>query len=186
MAVKRQDQSSPSDLGAVIRKFRQRTNLTQAQLAVKIGIAPTSIYRYEAGHSSPDVAALQRLFLYADLERDEEAKEAFFDALCEKAGLDRKQFEQSLRAKHWTHERSGLEDVVVQGKRLTPREQMLTVAFVSMLRNNTDESSDKMLRLLLEPWMKGAKEEHDRLNTSGAEATQQSDATSLPRLPKQK
>ncbi len=186
MAVKGQSSSSPSELGSLIRTFRQRANLTQAQLAVKIGIAPTSIYRYEAGQSTPDVGALQRLFLYADLERDEGAKEVFFDALCEKAGLDRNQFEQSLRAQHWTHEKRGLGDVLVQGKHLTPREQMLTVAFVSMLRNNTDESSDKMLRLLLEPWMKGAKEEHDRSSTSESGSVHPSDTSAPPRSPKQK
>jgi hypothetical protein len=30
-----------------------------------------------------------------------------------------------------------------------------------MMRNNLDESSEKMMRLLLEPWMKAAKDEVD-------------------------
>jgi hypothetical protein len=54
---------------------------------------------------------------------------------------------------------SSIRNVLVQGRPLTPREQLLAVALVIMLRNNLNESSDKMMQILLEPWMKAAKDD---------------------------
>jgi len=61
MSVKTVKESDADNLGTAIRKYRQKAGLTQAQLAIALGLAPTSIYRYEAGVSMPDVGALQKL-----------------------------------------------------------------------------------------------------------------------------
>ena len=137
------------------------SGLTQAQLAVTIGIAPTSIYRYEAGMSTPDVGALQRLFMFADRERNDTAKEILFQALCEKTGVDPADFQLHLFNKHWAQTTGALQKVRVAGKSLTPREQLLAIAFIFMIRNNTEESSERMMRVLLDPWMNAAKAEFD-------------------------
>ncbi|HTF62172.1 MAG TPA: helix-turn-helix transcriptional regulator [Edaphobacter sp.] len=53
MTVKLNNTDSMPELGSVIRDFRRTAGLTQAQLAVAMDIAPTSIYRYEAGMTKP-------------------------------------------------------------------------------------------------------------------------------------
>ena len=161
MTVKQNDSDDQARLGRTIRDFRQKSGLTQAQLAVTIGIAPTSIYRYEAGLSTPDVGALQRLFMFADRERNDIAKEVFFGALCEKTGVDPEDFQLNLFNKHWTQTSGAWKKVRVAAKPLTPREQLLAIAFVLMIRNNTEESSERMMRVLLDPWMATAKIEFD-------------------------
>ena len=162
MTVKRNDYDERVRLGRALREFRQASGLTQAQLAVTIGIAPTSIYRYEAGMSMPDVGALQRLFMFADREQNDTAKEVFFQALCEKTGVDPEDFQLKLFNKHWTQTSGALQKVRISGKQLTPREQLLAIAFILMIRNNTEESSERMMRVLLDPWMTTAKTEFDK------------------------
>jgi transcriptional regulator with XRE-family HTH domain len=161
MTVNRNDLDDQKQLGAAIREFRQKSKLTQAQLAVTIGIAPTSVYRYEAGSSSPDVGALQRLFMFADREKNEAAKRSFFEALCAKTGVDPRDFQLTFFGKSSANSLSALQQLRVKGKNLTPKEQLLTIAFILMIRNNTEDSSDKMMRVLLEPWMNEAKSEYD-------------------------
>jgi DNA-binding XRE family transcriptional regulator len=160
MSVKSPEASKPEHIGKAIRKYRNETRLTQAQFAVALGVAPTSIYRYEAGTSTPDVGTLQKLYLHADREGNDDAKAVFYSALTDKAGLRITPGDwdsvRSLNPKDLT---APIKRVEVQGRPLTPREQVLSLALVFMLRNNNDESSDKMIRLLLEPWMKAAKDE---------------------------
>lgn len=44
-----------------IAKFRKREGLTQKELAVKLGIAPTNVASWEQGKSSPDIDTLIRI-----------------------------------------------------------------------------------------------------------------------------
>jgi transcriptional regulator with XRE-family HTH domain len=165
MNVKRLEAAEFDRLGEAIRKYRKETRLTQAQFAVALGVAPTSIYRYEAGASTPDVGTLQKLYMHADKEGNEDAKTVFYHALRAKAGLsiiiDGIDEVSSDLSNETKNRLSLIRHLQVQGRPLTPREQLLAIAFVLMLRNNVDESSDKMMRLLLEPWMKAAKDELD-------------------------
>jgi transcriptional regulator with XRE-family HTH domain len=161
MPVKRDQGSAPGKFGATIRKYRQEIGLTQAQLASALGLAPASIYRYEAGLSTPDVGALQKLYIHADGASNELAKAMFFEAICEKTGLDPAQF-QTLLSGPRPARASPSKTFTIEGGPLTPREWLLAIALVLMTRKNTDHSADKMIRLLLEPWMKEAKEEYDR------------------------
>jgi len=159
MSVKDVETEEPNHLGKAIRKYRREIGLTQAQLAVALGIAPTSIYRYEAGTSTPDVGALQKLYLHSENQQNSEAKKLFYDALTDKVGLGLTLGNRGDAASSNACTASSLRNVLVQGRPLTPREQLLTVALVIMLRNNLNESSDKMMQILLEPWMKAAKDD---------------------------
>jgi DNA-binding XRE family transcriptional regulator len=159
MSVKSVETAEPDHLGKAIRKYRRDIGLTQAQLAVALGIAPTSIYRYEAGTSTPDVGALQKLYLHSEHQQNNEAKKLFYDALTDKVGLGLSLGNQGDGASPNGGPSGSIRHVIVQGRPLTPREQLLAVALVIMLRNNLNESSDKMMQILLEPWMKAAKDD---------------------------
>ncbi len=162
MNVKRNHPAHDPELAQAIRHFRNAVGLTQAQLAVAVGIAPTSIYRYEAGTTAPDLRTLQRLYLFADHKGDQAASSIFLAAARDKAGVGDAEIESSLQALGKGSGAVRLQDVAIQGKKLVPREQLLVTAFILMFRNNTEESSERMMRLLLEPWMKEAKAEFDR------------------------
>lgn len=159
MNVKSNDRPSAGDLGEAIRELRRTAGLTQAQLAVAIGIAPTSIYRYEAGLTKPDLRTVQKLFVFADKHRDDAAK-SFFRAELEGSG------DLIITGREGSAVRVGVRvqspsssEWKVGSQPLTPQEQILAIAFVLMLRNNADESSEKkMMTLLLDPWMKAAKD----------------------------
>lgn len=183
MPVKRDASSAPGKFGAAIRKYRQEVRLTQAQLASALGLAPASIYRYEAGLSAPDVAGLQKLYIHADGTSNESAKAIFFRAICEKTGLDPAQFRALLSGptpEGKAPEQHSFKTLSIEGKQLNPRERLLAIAFVLMIRNNTDNSADKVMRLLLDPWMKQAKDEYDRLH-AGDSGMEHEDAESTSR-----
>ena len=170
MNVKDNNPHDEFEVAKEIRDFRRAAGLTQAQFAVAVGVASTSVYRYEAGLSEPDLGTLQKLYIFADMKSDERAKTFFFRALQRKSGLDQVQFGSSLSAQNMGLP-AHLKDVVFQGKTLNPREQLLVRAFVLMTRNNTDESSEKMLRVLLDPRMKQAKAEFEHANQSSGHLT---------------
>jgi len=184
MNVKENNPHDEFDAAMEIRDFRRAAGLTQAQFAVAVGIASTSVYRYEAGLSEPDLGTLQKLYIFANLKNDERAKTFFLGALQRKSGLDQVQFGSSLSAQNVAIP-ALLKDVAFQGKTLNPREQLLVRAFVLMTRNNTDESSEKMLRVLLDPWMKQAKAELDQANQPGGSFTgERRKASPKKRIPK--
>lgn len=162
MNVKSNDSESARELGNSIREFRRKAGLTQAQLAVAIGIAPTSIYRYEAGMTKPDLRTIQKLYVFADQQQNDIAKSIFKDELEEGGGLVITGTEGSVLRMKIKDSPAGAAPLKVGNQVLNLREQLLATAFVLMLRNNVDESSEKMMRLLLEPWMKAAKEQLDQ------------------------
>ena len=48
-------------LGGLLRSVRRRRELEVAELAERVGVAPRTLERYEAGTSLPDVETLGRL-----------------------------------------------------------------------------------------------------------------------------
>ena len=49
------------ELGKKIRQFRFRANLTQEQLADKLGIGPQSVSKWETGRGYPDISLIEPL-----------------------------------------------------------------------------------------------------------------------------
>jgi transcriptional regulator with XRE-family HTH domain len=162
MSVKRNNSDTMPELGTVIRDFRRTAGLSQAQLAAGIGIAPTSVYRYEAGMTKPDLRTIQKLYIIADVHGDEEAKRYFLRELEENSEPMFAAVEMLSATSQEASRAPSLKQVSVGGQVLSPREQLLAIAFILLMRNNVDESTDKMMRLLLEPWMKAAKDEFEQ------------------------
>lgn len=54
-------ESSKEYLGSRIKELRQKTKLTQAQLAEKIGIDPKHLSRIEGGKNYPSLDTLEKL-----------------------------------------------------------------------------------------------------------------------------
>ena len=50
-----------SIIGNRIKKFREQLGLTQAELAAKIGVGPTTIANYETAYSVPNPARIKRI-----------------------------------------------------------------------------------------------------------------------------
>lgn len=57
-------------IGEKIKNLRIAAGLSQEQLAEKIAVTATSIYRYEVGSSSPDSYVLARLAVFFDISVD--------------------------------------------------------------------------------------------------------------------
>ena len=49
-------------IGKRIRELRERTGLTQAELAMRLGVTPSAVGNYESGRSFPKEAVLYRMF----------------------------------------------------------------------------------------------------------------------------
>jgi transcriptional regulator with XRE-family HTH domain len=162
MKAEPNDRQSAGKLGDAIRDLRRRAGLTQAQLAVAIGLAPTSIYRYEAGLTEPDLRTIQKLFVFADKQQDQIAKGLFKREIQENGDVIITGTEGSAVRLEVKGRPPSLAQLKVGHQPLTPREQILAIALILMLRNNLDESSEKMMKLLLDPWMKVAKDQFDQ------------------------
>jgi transcriptional regulator with XRE-family HTH domain len=135
----------PTDLAAIIKRLRRDLSLTQVQLANELGIAPSSVYRYEAGASNPTSEVLEKLW-----------------ALASKGSLPysndlARALHRKTSGPYGSQQTDLAQTVSVAG--LHPHERLLVVAFIKMLRTGRDETADRVIKLLLEPWMKEAERE---------------------------
>ena len=142
--------SKSVDLAAAVKKLREESGLTQVQLANRLGIAPTSVYRYEAGSSTPDLKLLQKFFALAVKLRLPTTTRELSDALSERTGID-------LSLQRELNERQGFIESAVT--RLKPHEQVLVMVFIKMLREKKDDVTERITRALLEPFINAAEEE---------------------------
>jgi transcriptional regulator with XRE-family HTH domain len=140
----------PVDIGAAIRKLRESCSLTQVELANELGIAPGSVYRYEAGTSRPNLGVLHNLWNFALKHNAPYAASDFSDALASLAGTP-------ITFEDDTLERQRAIDASTAA--LRPHEQHLAMAFVQMLKGGADETVMKVIKVILEPWMGIANEE---------------------------
>ena len=140
----------PVDVAAAIRKLRQTCSLTQVQLAIELGIAPGSVYRYEAGTSRPNLGVLHNLWNFALKHNAPYAASEFSEALTDLAGTPFT-FEQDTR------EQQKLVDASMA--RLRPHEQHIVIALIQMLRTGNDDTALRVIKAALDPWMGTANEE---------------------------
>lgn len=54
-----------------IRKFRKDKNLTQREIAEKLGVTPAAIAQYESGVRKPDIITLKKLAKIFDCTTDQ-------------------------------------------------------------------------------------------------------------------
>jgi hypothetical protein len=102
------------------------------------------------------------LFVFADKQQDQIAKGLFKREIQEGGDVIITGTEGSMLRIEVKDRPPSLAQLKVDHHPLTPREQILAIAFVLMLRNNVEESSEKMMKLLLDPWMKAAKDQFDQ------------------------
>lgn len=81
-------------LGEVIRTYRKRSNLTQEEMARRLGVTAPAVNKWEKGNSLPDITLLAPIARLLDVSldtllsfREEPTKDAIKEFICE---LDRK------------------------------------------------------------------------------------------------
>jgi DNA-binding XRE family transcriptional regulator len=149
-------QRTPEEqLAVAIRELRQSLSLTQVQLAMALGMTPTSIYRYEAGSSFPDVNTLA-LFWQFSITKESPAAIAFTAILASAVPALQPVLEASFEL-----DPGGLASATES--RLTPQEGLLVMAFMKLLHAPPTDPVATMARkvseTLLEPWYEQSKKE---------------------------
>jgi len=136
--------SDPSNrISRAIRLLRKDSGMTQVEFAAALKVAPTSIYRWEAGTGSPEFEMAVSLWSLA-IERGSPTSEEFSDFLISRTDAIRPLFE----AKALPEIRALDKEIAT----LPIEQRQLTLAFVNMLKHNADKTMDKIIRLILEPW----------------------------------
>jgi len=131
--------------------------MTQAQLATALDVAPTSIYRYEAGTSTPDLKTIKLMANYA---RDQ--KVAWAHGFFLRLFVGEVDFDRLVAGPPFGTLSGGIPaEIVVSDRPLTPREQLFVIAFVLLLRNNINPVTEDILKVLLDPFMEKARAEFD-------------------------
>ena len=157
---------SQNEFAAAIRSLRQELRLTQAELATELGITPSSIYRYETG-ARPDTQAVLLLASYAQSHSgnpeliqifskelgsraDSKALTAAFKTL---ANARNKLTETLLPAKE-ERARDPLWNEALQALGGLKHEDLrMALAFINLLQESTDETTHKVLAVLVRPWL---------------------------------
>lgn len=142
-------------LALAIRELRQSLSLTQVQLASALGMTPTSIYRYEAGSSFPDVNTLASFWQFS-IRQGSPAAIAFTAILAGAVPALQPILEASFQI-----DPESLKSAT--DSRLTPEEGLLVMAFMKLLHAPSTDPLATMARkisqTLLEPWYQLSKKE---------------------------
>jgi hypothetical protein len=121
--------------------------MTQVQFAAALQVAPTSIHRWEAGTGAPEFEMVVSLWSLA-IERGSPTSKDFSDFLVSRTDAIRPLFEAK-----------DLPDITALDREIValPVEQrQLALAFIQMLKHNSDEITDRIMRVILEPWRQKA------------------------------
>jgi transcriptional regulator with XRE-family HTH domain len=111
-----------------LTKLRKEYNLTQEELANKLGVSRSTYAQYEFGRRHPDFSLLEKIadlfgvsidFLFGRVERREVTVTEAEKELLNKISLD---------------DRTSNFKLVVDGKPLTAEEQKMIVAFIRTIR----------------------------------------------------
>ncbi len=157
--AKHPEKSTSSEIALAIKHLREDLGMTQIELASAIGIASTSIYRYEAGMNEPNIEVLSKL---SDVAR-ERAKPAL---AVEFGHLLWNRVRPASKQDNAIVDRAAA--IAKRQQELTPDEQLIIMACLRMVRENVDPTTKKMFRILLEPWIEKVRQEkswhrqHDR------------------------
>ncbi len=117
--------------------------MTQVEFAAALSVAPTSIHRWEAGTSSPEFEMVVSLWSLA-IERGSSTSKQFSQFLLSRTDAIRPLFD----AKELPEIKALDKEIAT----LPVEQRQLAFAYIRMLKHNTDETIDKLMRVLLEPW----------------------------------
>ena len=152
MTSESQGRSGLPAISKAVKRFRLACEQTQVEFAVALGIAPTSIHRYEAGASVPDFPVLKKLLDYAVKRNDSSAQETFLRELGTRMGLDPDALEGPPGGADM------LASVRLDGEHLSKDEKARVIALVLLLRHSTDSTNRSVIDAVLQPWMSKARE----------------------------
>ena len=148
-----------STIADLIKQLRRHQKLTQVQLAHEVGLSPATIYRYESG-ARPDTASLLVFANLAEKTGSTALANAFRQIL---AGRMESSVPSVLHQSSADGQNSPAESfagiVARTADQLHDSQKLQVLAFLVMLRENTDATAEKMLGLLLDPWVSRAKDE---------------------------
>ncbi len=149
---------SSTEVSSLIKELRREHKLTQVQLAVALGLSPATVYRYEAG-TRPDTSALLSLLKFAEKSGPAAVRNALREIVSERIMLPGDS--EQARREH-PGEASFGRTLTRATAELNDEERLRMLAFISFLRENTDLTAEKMLALLLQPWIEHVKDKDER------------------------
>jgi DNA-binding XRE family transcriptional regulator len=131
--------------------LRKDCCMTQVEFAAALGVAPASVHRWEAGTSNPEFELAVSLWSLA-IEHGSATSARFADFLVSRATAIRPLFQATQ-----TSSTEALQSEIASLP--AEKQHQLAFAFVRMLKHNTDETADQVMRLLLERWKQKVGEE---------------------------
>jgi DNA-binding XRE family transcriptional regulator len=145
-----------------IRALRKHCAMTQVEFAAALHVAPASIHRWEAGTSSPEFEMIVSLWSFA-IEHGSATSKYFAEFLASRTDAIRPLFDAA--------QLPAVQALDKQIASLAVDQRQLVLAFIEMLKQNADETADRVIRLLLEPW-KQTHSENQNQNRRAARADQ--------------
>jgi transcriptional regulator with XRE-family HTH domain len=146
------------DLSKAIKRLRLVSGLTQVELASGLGIAPTTIHRYEAGTSRPGPAVLRDLLTLASRSAELEAEQDLLQRALEERTSGTKQSKEQISSLFDSNRRYSLPplrrallDVNVLVS-LSQGEHDILEAVLTLARSK-DETAKRVLLALVAPWL---------------------------------
>jgi transcriptional regulator with XRE-family HTH domain len=127
----------------VIRTLRKDCAMTQVELAATLNVAPASVHRWEAGTSSPEFETIVALWSLA-IKFGSATSTFFAEFLTSRTDAIRPLFDAAQMPAVKVLD-SDLASLPVDQRRLVS-------AYVRMLKDGSNKTADKVIRLLLEPW----------------------------------
>lgn len=147
---------SSNQISQAIRRLRKDSGMTQVEFAAALKVAPTSIHRWEAGTGIPEFEMVVSLWSLAN-ERGSPTSKEFSDFLISRT--------EAIRPLFQAKELPDIQALDQEIAALPVEHRQLAFAFVQMLKQNTDDITDKIVRVILEPWKDKRQDRQER--TSG-------------------
>lgn len=148
-------------ISEAIRTLRKHCSMTQVEFAAALHVAPASIHRWEAGTSSPEFEMIVSLWSFA-IEHSSATSKYFAEFLASRTDAIRPLFDAA--------QLPAVQALDRQIASLGVDQRQLVLAFIEMLKQNTDETAERVIRLLLEPWKQSQSEnQHQKRRTTSAD-----------------
>ncbi len=136
-----EESGSSSSIAAAIRQLRHDLGLTQVQLAVEVGITPTTVYRYEAATNTPTNDILAKILQFAVKKQSLGAVQTLAEILASRTGLN--MFGSDMQS-----ETPFLRSLAS----LRLEKRLLIMAALFMLQEDADQTAIRVFEHLVEPW----------------------------------
>jgi transcriptional regulator with XRE-family HTH domain len=133
------------NLGPTIRNLRRDCKMTQVEFAHALGVTPASVYRYEAGTTSPSTDTLFKLYKLASEHAHGPSEHAFHQIMQERS--------HSIPA--LAPANAGIALLQAQATQLSEQQLALVLALMRLLSDSTqsEKAVYTVLRALVESYL---------------------------------